>query len=105
MMSQFCDKVTVWLKEHIQQAGAQGGMVGLSGGVDSAVVAASCKKTLGENMLALIMPCHSDPIDEAYAHEVAATFDIAVKTVCLDAVYDAFRQILPPGYYIVSRES
>ncbi|RYD06399.1 hypothetical protein N752_04345 [Desulforamulus aquiferis] len=36
-MSGLADKLTLWIKEEIEKAGAKGAVVGLSGGIDSAV--------------------------------------------------------------------
>ena len=97
MPPQLCDKVTAWIKKHVQQAKARGAVLGLSGGVDSAVVAALCKEALGDNVLALIMPCYSNPVDEECARQVAETFGIGAKTVSLEGVYDTLTQVLPLG--------
>ena len=45
-----------FIKEHVGKLEREGAILGLSGGVDSAVVAALCKRAIGtENTLALIM--------------------------------------------------
>lgn len=87
------DKVTTfierWMKEQAAGAGARGIVVGLSGGVDSAVAAALGRRAFGRDMLAIIMPCHSLPGDEADALLVAGALDIPHRTVELTAAYDA----------------
>ncbi len=46
-----------FIREHVEKLEREGTILGLSGGVDSAVVAALCKRAVGEeNTLALIMP-------------------------------------------------
>ena len=46
-----------FIREHMEKLEREGVILGLSGGVDSAVVAALCKRAVGaENTLALIMP-------------------------------------------------
>ena len=52
-------------------AGARGFVVGLSGGVDSAVVVRLCQAAAPGNVVGVMMPCHSDPRDEADARLVA----------------------------------
>ncbi len=67
--------------------------MGLSGGVDSSVTAVLCKRAT--DLLGLIMPIHSDPMDEEYASLLASKFDIPVRRIDLGPVYDAFRKVLP----------
>lgn len=78
-----------WLRERAAEAGAVGIAVGLSGGIDSAVVAALARRAFGQDMAALVMPCHSDPSDEADARLVADALDIPCERVDLTAAYDA----------------
>lgn len=78
-----------WLRERVAEAGAVGIAVGLSGGIDSAVVAALARRAFGQDMAALVMPCHSDPSDEADARLVADALDIPCEKVDLTAAYDA----------------
>jgi len=96
-LPKLCDKICNWIKERIQKAKAKGGVFGLSGGVDSSVVAVLCKRALRDNALALIMPCYSDPKDVEYARKVAGMFNIKTEEIRLEEVYDEFVQILPKG--------
>lgn len=90
---ELADKVSGWIKEQIEGAGARGAVIGLSGGVDSSVVAVLCKRVT--DVLGLIMPIHSDPLDEEYASLLASKFDIQVRRVDLSPVYDALLKVLP----------
>jgi NAD+ synthase len=90
---ELADKVSDWIKEQIEGAGARGAVIGLSGGVDSSVVAVLCKRVT--DVLGLIMPIHSDPLDEEYASLLASKFDIQVRRVDLSPVYDALLRVLP----------
>ena len=57
--------LTEWIKEHFRTAGAKGAVLGISGGIDSAVLAGLLCRSLGkENVVGVIMPCHSQPVDE-----------------------------------------
>lgn len=82
------ERIAQWIKNKILEAGAQGAVLGLSGGVDSSVVAVLCKKVFPQNTLALIMPCHSHPQDMQDAVKVAEKFDIKYFVIDLSAVYD-----------------
>jgi len=96
-LSELCDRISSWIKQKVEEANARGGIFGLSGGVDSAVVAGLCKRGLKDRTLGLIMPCYSDPLDEQCAREVAEKFGIPTQTVPLEPVYDKFKEIFPPG--------
>jgi NAD+ synthase len=82
-LEQLAAKLSRWIKDKVAEAGYKGAVLGLSGGVDSAVVAALCIKALPQNTLGLIMPCHSNVKDRAYADMVAKKFAIPTKTLTL----------------------
>lgn len=48
-----------WLEEYTNQAGMKGGLVGLSGGLDSSVVAYLIQEAFGENALGVLLPIHN----------------------------------------------
>lgn len=77
-----------WMRQRVDEAGAKGIAVGLSGGIDSAVVAGLAKEAFPDEVLGVIMPCHSLPKDREDALLVAATFSIPVVTVDLGPVWD-----------------
>ena len=76
-----------WLREMVYSSGGRGAIFGLSGGLDSAVVAVLCKEVFGPYCLGLIMPCFSHVTDQAHAELLAERFDIPVKVIDLDAVF------------------
>ncbi len=87
-----------WIKKQVRSANAEGVVLGLSGGLDSCVAAALAKQSLGASkVLALIMPCHSQPSDAADALCFAREFGIKVRTVDLSDVYDSMLKTLPPA--------
>jgi len=87
-----CEKtvayLTDWLAERISQANKAGGVVGLSGGIDSSVTAALLKRACGENSLGMIMPCESNPEDRNDAILAAEEIGIDYEEVELDSVYN-----------------
>lgn len=83
------DHLIAWLRERAGETGALGAVVGISGGVDSAAVAALCLRAFPDATLGVIMPCHSDPRDLADAKQVCAALGLPSTVVVLDAVYDA----------------
>jgi len=78
-----------WLASQVEKAGAKGIVVGLSGGIDSAVVAAVAVRIFKDGALGLIMPCHSDPSDAADATVVAKHLHMPHKTIDLTPTFDA----------------
>lgn len=93
-LERWTERTTEWLRRYVDDAGAQGVVFGLSGGIDSAVVAALCRRALDRNCLALIMPCESPPADAEDAALVAATFDVPVRTVDLTPAYRTLTAVL-----------
>ncbi len=90
------NKIVNWIKKQVKEAGAKGVVLGLSGGVDSAVVAALSKEAVGrKNLLALLMPCHSQLQDLQDAKIVAKSLGIQTKIIDLSNIYDALIGILP----------
>ena len=83
-------RISQWMKNQVEAAGAQGIVLGLSGGVDSAVVAYLGKMAFGDGVLGVIMPCHSMNQDEEDARLVATAGKIATVRVELDAIYEQF---------------
>ncbi|MEE9191698.1 MAG: NAD+ synthase [Candidatus Aerophobetes bacterium] len=94
---QLAGRISEWIRQKIKEAGAEGVVVGISGGVDSSVVASLAKKAVGEKVLGVIMPCHSEPLDEKYARLVAEKLKIKAERVVLDSLYDRFSELLPSG--------
>lgn len=89
--------ISNWIREQVQKAGAKGTVFGLSGGIDSAVVAALCKKAAAECTLGLIMPCHSLDEDIIHARLAAERFHLQTLTVDISPFFDNLKAILPEG--------
>lgn len=86
-----------WIRQQVKQARARGIVVGLSGGIDSAVVAVLAQKAVGKNVLGVMMPCQNLPQDARDARELADCFGIRTTQITLDSVYRAFLRLLPKG--------
>ena len=79
-----------WLHDQVSNARAKGIVLGLSGGIDSSVLAALGREALGrEGVLGVIMPCHSIPEDESDARLLAEALDVNFERVDLSGVFDA----------------
>jgi NAD+ synthase len=93
-MSSRTDSIVEWLRQRLNESGARGFVFGLSGGVDSAVVARLCQLAAPSNVVGVLMPCHSDPRDEADAKVVADHFGVPTIRVDLAPSYDHFTAAL-----------
>ncbi len=77
-----------WIKEYVNNSGANGVVVGNSGGKDSATVIAMSVKALGkEKVLAISMPCNSINADYDDAKLVADTFGVRFIKYDLSKTY------------------
>ncbi len=88
-------QISVWIQNQVQAAGAKGLVLGLSGGIDSAVVAALSKMACGNNVLAMALPCHSQPDSANHAKIVADKLGIKLHTADLTGAYDALISQVP----------
>ena len=75
-----------WLKDYAENAKVKGFVVGVSGGIDSALTSTLCAKT-GLPTLCVEMPIHQSPIQVSRAQEhitqLKNNFD-NVSDVCVD---------------------
>lgn len=92
--SKLADKLVRWIRYQVVAAGAKGVVFGLSGGLDSAVVAALAKRAFPQSCLGIIMPCYSDRKDSDHAQLIARELSLSVCEVVLDASYDILLQTL-----------
>jgi NAD+ synthase len=83
-------EIALWLRQQATTAAARGFAVGLSGGVDSAVVARLCQVASPGKVIGVIMPCHSDPRDEQDAELLAHRFSLPAIRIDLAPAYDLF---------------
>jgi NAD+ synthase len=92
------DDIANWIAGKVHEAGVTGVVLGLSGGIDSAVVSGLCARALGaENVLGIVMPIHSISIDAAHGEETARSWGIDYRTIDLSSAYDALQDVLPQG--------
>ena len=92
---QLADKLALWIREKVLAAGCKGVVIGMSGGLDSSVLAVLCHRAFPQNMLGVIIPCQSCQEDEEHVQAVVSQFSIPTKKVCLDAVLDTLLKYLP----------
>ena len=89
-------KIIRWIKKELKGAGAGGIVLGLSGGIDSSVVAALAKEAAGrKRVFGLFMPINSHAGDLRDAKLVAKKLGIKSRLIDLSAIYDSLIKILP----------
>lgn len=93
------DYIVNWLKEYAQSAGVKGFVVGVSGGIDSAVTSTLCAKT-GFPTLCLEMPIHQaeSQVSRALDHInwLQQNFsNVSMNQVNLTPVFDSLINSLP----------
>lgn len=82
MMEERIEYLTEWLKQKVEEAGAKGALVGVSGGIDSAVVANLIKKAFPENSLGVLLPIGKKVEDQKDALNVVE--DAGLEYVGID---------------------
>ena len=93
------EKIENFLSEQIQKNNAKGLILGLSGGIDSAVLAYICKRKLQEKTLALIMPDTSiTPNSETEdALKMIALTGIEYKLIDIKPIVNEYSMYLEPN--------
>lgn len=93
------DHIVVWLRDYAHEAGVSGYVIGISGGIDSAVTSTLCART-GLDLLCVEMPIHQDStqvqrgrkhirsLESSYSHVRSAEID-------LTETFDRMTRVLP----------
>lgn len=87
-------ELVAWIAQSVRNAQAQGVVLGISGGIDSAVCAALAKQALEDNVLGLILPCHTRAEDLQDARTVCRHFQVPYEEVDLSEVFDHLARLL-----------
>ena len=98
-------RIEKWLQNKLSEASSGGCVLGLSGGIDSAVVAAILRRVCGNNMLAVVMPCHSMEQDMKDASLLIEKLDLPFATVDLSNSYDALVKEAEKNATVLTKEA
>ncbi|MDO8841978.1 NAD+ synthase [Methanocalculus sp.] len=92
-----CEKIRIenLIRDAVWSAGADGVVIGVSGGVDSAVALALATGAVsGERVTALFLPSVSTPHgDELDVQELCSRLGVLLTTIPIDGIIDAYRSI------------
>lgn len=90
----------VGIRDYFQKLGFKKGMLGLSGGIDSAVTAVLAAQALGaENVLGVLMPSQyssGHSVDDA--RQLAGNLGIRHELITIKPMYEAFEAALDPQF-------
>jgi len=78
-----------WLRQQVTNTGTRGLLVGVSGGVDSALCSFLIKKAFPEDSLGVILPCNSNPQDKEDALKVVEVCGLKNLEIILTDIHAA----------------
>lgn len=81
------EKTVEWLRQKQDETRTNGMLVGVSGGVDSAVVAMLIKKALPDNSMGIILPINNSEKDLLDANELIKVSNISSITIDLTSIH------------------
>ena len=93
------EHIVAFVADTVETAGAEGAVIGLSGGVDSTTVAHLAVEALGpDRVRGLSMPSDVNPeADETDAERVAESLDIEYDVIDVAPIVEAFVDAAPPS--------
>ncbi len=86
-LEQYLTVIEDFLKDKLVETHMSGYVLGVSGGIDSALVAVLAKRAVKEKLFCLILPCESHASDQKDAVELLEKFDIPYEIIDLTATY------------------
>jgi NAD+ synthase/NAD+ synthase (glutamine-hydrolysing) len=94
------DALVLGTRDYVRKCGFKKAIVGLSGGIDSALVAAIAVDALGkENVLGVGMPSqYSSPGSIDDARELASNLGMRFEQIPIEEIYQAFTKSLVPAF-------
>lgn len=85
------EQLITFLQDELKKTGLERVTVGLSGGLDSSVVAVLCKEAFGDNMKCVLLPSqYSSDSSIADAKELCSKFDIDYEVVEIAPLVNAY---------------
>ncbi|WP_249870982.1 NAD(+) synthase [Oceanobacillus saliphilus] len=96
-MEKEVNAIVEWLKNQVKQAGVDGLLVGVSGGLDSAVVANLIKRACPDNSLGVMMPIHTSDSNLDHSRDVIEKSGIDSMMVDLTETHDVMYSQIQNG--------
>jgi len=94
------DAIRLGIHDYIKKSGFKTAILGLSGGIDSALVAVLASEAIGpDNLTAVSMPSqYSSKHSESDAEEISKNLDIHFKQIPIKSTYENYLNILEPHF-------
>ena len=87
------NKIIKFIKDYFETNHLKGVVIGISGGKDSAVVAALFQKAIGsENIIGVTMPCHSKEQDREDAFLISEKYNFKMINMDLTKTFDTLKE-------------
>ena len=94
-LEQYLLEIEKFLKDYLASSHMNGYVLGLSGGVDSSLVAAIARKAVGKDKLyCYAIDVESNPDDIVDAKEVAKQLDVNLEVINLTETYHSYLKVL-----------
>lgn len=95
------DRITEFMKRSVETAGLKGVILGVSGGIDSALLAVLANKTFGKKAHFYFLPFFRRCPYRRNVELLAKKFKIKIKIIELDKIIQQFAKILPSAGNVV----
>ncbi len=93
-------KIANWMSGYAKHAGSKGFVIGLSGGIDSSVVACLAVVAVGnENVIGVRLPCQTKEDMNTDAEELANMLDIKLITIDMEEAFAALDNGISEALY------
>ena len=100
-LKEYLLEIEKFLQEYLEQSHCKGYVLGLSGGVDSSLVAAIARKAVGKDKLyCYAIDIDSSKADVEDAKKVAEELDLNLKVINLSDTYHSYLKSLGGEYFI-----
>ncbi|ASZ09290.1 NAD(+) synthase [Mesoplasma chauliocola] len=93
-LKDYLDYLVDFIRETVKNANAKGVVIGISGGIDSAVVACLAKKAFPDNYIAVWMPIESSKQDYICKQELIEQCGIKAIDVELKETFESFKKAI-----------
>ena len=92
------ENISKWMREYLENSGCRGYVLGISGGVDSALMASLCCKAVGKDkLMGIYLPCESSLTMGEDSLQLAENLGIELRASNLIGSYNAIIQKLEEG--------